>query len=113
MNNPYPIKCETRKVLTRNENSLETQHLSHIFPDGTIGIQDINISFDEGEFLILAGTNGSGKTVLVRHFNGLLLPTEGQVLFEGDPSLATSLAYTRKNIGLIFQDPTTRLSDRP
>jgi biotin transport system ATP-binding protein len=82
---------------------LETQNLTHIFPDGTIGIRDINLSIQVGEFVILSGTNGSGKTVLTRHFNGLLLPTKGKVLFEGKP-ITDNLTYTRKSIGLIFQD---------
>ena len=87
---------------------LETQHLTHIFPNGTIGIRDINLSFKEGDFAILAGTNGSGKTVLVRHFNGLLTPTMGKVLFAGR-SVAADLIHTRKNVGLIFQDSNNQI----
>lgn len=82
---------------------LETRHLTHVFPDGTEGVKDINLSIRDGEFIVIAGANGSGKTVLVRHFNGLLLPTGGEVLLEGVP-VAKKLAWARTQVGLIFQD---------
>jgi len=82
---------------------LEAKHLTHIFPDGTTGIKDISLKIYEGDFMIIAGTNGSGKTVLTRHLNGLLKPTEGEVLMDGI-SIASNLVQTRKNVGLIFQD---------
>jgi energy-coupling factor transporter ATP-binding protein EcfA2 len=87
---------------------LETQHLTHIFPNGTIAINDINLSFQAGEFTIIAGANGSGKTVLMRHFNGLLLPTQGKVLLEGNP-ITKDLTDTRKKIGLIFQNAGSQI----
>lgn len=84
-------------------NILETQQLTHVFPNGTIAIREINLSFKPGEFVIIAGANGSGKTVLIRHFNGLLLPTQGRVLLEGEP-ITKDLTSARKKIGLIFQN---------
>jgi biotin transport system ATP-binding protein len=84
-------------------NILETQHLSHTFPNGFTAISDINLSFQAGEFAILAGANGSGKTALIRHFNGLLQPTLGKVLVEGEP-ITKDLTSARKKIGLIFQN---------
>jgi biotin transport system ATP-binding protein len=87
---------------------LETRHLSHRFPNGTLAIDDVNLAVNEGEFLVLAGKNGSGKTVLVRHFNGLLLPTVGEVLFQGEP-ITKNLTEARKKIGLIFQDPDSQI----
>ncbi|MCL6589282.1 MAG: ATP-binding cassette domain-containing protein [Firmicutes bacterium] len=87
---------------------LETQHLTHVFSNGTIAINDINLSIQAGEFVIIAGANGSGKTVLVRHFNGLYLPTKGKVLLEGEP-ITKNLANARKKIGLIFQNPDSQI----
>jgi len=82
---------------------LETQNLTHIFPNGTLGIQKISLKIHAGEFLIIAGANGSGKTVFTRHLNGLLMPTEGQVLIDGQP-ISKNIVQARKKIGLIFQD---------
>lgn len=82
---------------------LETQRLTHVFPDGTIGIKDVNLRIYAGEFMVIAGTNGSGKSVLTRHLNGLLVPTEGEVLMDG-MAIAKNIVKTRKRVGLIFQD---------
>lgn len=87
---------------------LETRNLTHVFPDGTTAIKDVNLAINDGDFVIIAGTNGSGKTVLVRHFNGLLLPTKGSVLLEGIP-ITKDLTYARKQIGLIFQDSDSQI----
>ena len=87
---------------------LATQQLTHIFPNGTIAINDINLSIQDGEFVIIAGSNGSGKTVLIRHFNGLFLPTKGKVLLEGEP-ITKDLTYVRKKVGLIFQNSDSQI----
>ncbi|MGE5583775.1 MAG: energy-coupling factor ABC transporter ATP-binding protein [Bacillota bacterium] len=89
-------------------NILETQHLTHIFANGTVAVDDINLAIREGEFIVIAGANGSGKTVLVRHFNGLLLPTKGRVLLEGKP-IVKDLVDARKKIGLIFQNADSQI----
>lgn len=89
-------------------NILETQGLTHIFTNGTIAINDINLAIQAGDFAIIAGSNGSGKTVLVRHFNGLFLPTKGRVLLEGEP-ITKDLTNARKKIGLIFQNSDTQI----
>jgi len=54
---------------------LEIQNLSHRFSNGTEAIKGINISIEKSKFILIGGANGSGKTVLIRHFNGLLKPT--------------------------------------
>lgn len=89
-------------------NILETRHLTHVFPNGIVAIDDINLSFQTGEFAIIAGPNGSGKTVLIRHLNGLLLPTQGKVLLEGK-SITKDLTNARKKIGLIFQNSDSQI----
>ncbi|MGE5341875.1 MAG: energy-coupling factor ABC transporter ATP-binding protein [Candidatus Omnitrophota bacterium] len=87
---------------------LEIQNLTHRFPDGTVAIRNINLKIEEGEFIVLAGRNGSGKTVLARHLNGLFLPTLGKVLLEGNP-ITDNLVHARKRIGLIFQDSDSQI----
>ena len=89
-------------------NILETRNLTHIFPNGIVAVDDINLFFQAGEFVIVAGPNGSGKTVLARHFNGLLLPSKGEVLLEGKP-ITKDLTEARKKIGLIFQNSDSQI----
>ena len=83
--------------------TLEMRNLTHVFPDGTVGIAGVNLKICEGEFVIIAGTNGSGKTVLTRHLNGLLTPTKGQVLIDGE-AIGQNMIQARQKIGLVFQD---------
>lgn len=87
---------------------LEIRHLTHIFPNGTIALNDINLSVEAGEFVVIAGANGSGKTALLRHLNGLLRPTLGEVLLEGVP-IAKDLTRARRKIGLIFQNSDNQI----
>ncbi len=62
-------------------------------------LEDINLTIDEGEFVAIVGFSGSGKTTLVNLINGLLEPTEGEVLFKGEKVVGTS--HER---GVIFQN---------
>jgi len=87
---------------------LEAQNLTHIFPDGTIAIDDITLRINSGEFLVIAGANGSGKTVFIRHLNGLFVPTKGEVLLDGKP-IGKNIVEARKKIGLIFQDSDSQI----
>ena len=86
---------------------LEIKNLSHTFSNGTEAIKDINISFEKSKFIVIGGANGSGKTVLIRHFNGLLKPTTGRVLLEGE-DIFKDIIKTRTKIGLVFQEPDTQ-----
>src|SRR5690554_6393352 len=87
---------------------LETQDLNHILPDSTVAVQGISLKINAGEFVVLAGANGSGKTVFARHLNGLLKPTKGRVLLNGEP-INKDLVAARKKVGLVFQDPDSQI----
>jgi biotin transport system ATP-binding protein len=87
---------------------LEIKGLSHRFDDGSWGIRDISFSVEKEDFLIIAGKNGSGKTILMKHLNGLLRPTTGSVDHRGKPVLE-NLNETRRAVGLVFQNPDTQI----
>jgi biotin transport system ATP-binding protein len=87
---------------------LEARNLTYVFHDGTVALSDVSLKIGDGEFVILAGANGSGKTVFVRHLNGLLLPAQGGVTFDGVP-ITRNLAEVRRQIGLIFQDADSQI----
>lgn len=69
-------------------------------------LRGITLEIGYGEYVALIGPNGCGKTTLIRHFNALLLPTEGDVWIDGmntkDPSTAAEI---RQRVGMIFQNP--------
>ncbi|RLB91381.1 MAG: ABC transporter ATP-binding protein [Deltaproteobacteria bacterium] len=87
---------------------LEIKHLTHSYPDGNGGIFDISFSVSRGDFIILAGQNGSGKTTLIRHLNGLLRPSKGEIRLHGK-NILKDLTLTRKKIGMVFQDADTQI----
>ena len=83
---------------------LELQNVSHCFLDGTYGIRGVSITIEKGDLTVLAGKNGSGKTVLMKHINCLLKPTEGEVLLDSRPA-GEDETETRRKVGLVFQNP--------
>ncbi len=94
---------------------LEIRDLSHTYSAGTpferTAIEHINLQIDGGEFVGIIGHTGSGKSTLIQHFNALLKPTAGQVLFEGedvwhDPAFTRNLRF---RVGLVFQYPEYQL----
>ena len=95
----------TEKALN---NIIEIENLSHRFADGTVGLENINLSISEGAFVVIAGRNGSGKTTLLKHLNGLLLPTKGVVKLSG-VSVAKSLTWSRQMVGMVFQDADSQI----
>ncbi len=94
---------------------LSVKNISHIYSAGTpferAAIKDISLSVGEGEFVGLIGHTGSGKSTLVQHFNGLLKPTSGTVLVDGQDIHASKEAtrLARFKVGLVFQYPEYQL----
>ena len=71
-----------------------------------------NISFtlEDGEFFGIAGHTGSGKSTLIQHMNGLIHPTAGRVLVDGeDIADKKAAARARSNVGVVFQYPEHQL----
>lgn len=87
---------------------LQVRHLVHRFPNDVLGLDNVSMRIHKGEFIVLAGPNGSGKTVLMRHLNGLARPTSGEVLLEDVPVL-DNLPRARRRIGLVFQDADAQI----
>ena len=94
---------------------LEIQNLSHIYSADTpferAALPDVSLSIARGEFVGLIGHTGSGKSTLIQHFNGLLKPTSGRVLFDGediwkDPKFTRAIRF---KVGLVFQYPEHQL----
>ena len=65
---------------------IEIKHLTHTYTNGahkTDAIRDINLTVADGELFGIIGHTGSGKSTLIQHLNGLLKPTEGEILLNG------------------------------
>jgi len=66
-------------------------------------LTDINLEIKEGSFTAIIGANGCGKSTLAKHFNGLLLPTKGDVIVD-EINTRKNQVEIRKKVGLVFQD---------
>jgi biotin transport system ATP-binding protein len=78
--------------------------LTRRFPGSDRGLFGLSTEFRAGEFVLLAGSNGSGKTLLIKHLLALEEPTSGRVLFRGQP-LKKVIRDLRGSVGMIFQHP--------
>ena len=79
-------------------------------PFAAAALDHIDITIHDGEFLGLIGHTGSGKSTLIQHLNGLLLPTEGRVLVDGvDTRVRATRREVRRKVGLVFQYPEHQL----
>ncbi|MFC1931032.1 ABC transporter ATP-binding protein [Chloroflexota bacterium] len=89
--------------------AIEVEKLWHVYPDGPTALKNINLRISEGEFVAIMGRNASGKTTLVKHFNGLLKPTKGSVTIQGIDTRKVTIAELARKVGLVFQNPNDHL----
>lgn len=72
-------------------------------------LHNINFTADEKQRIALLGPNGAGKSTLFRHFNGILRPTSGNILINGEEITRTNLQQIRRTIGIVFQNPDDQI----
>ncbi|MEX2143430.1 MAG: phosphonate ABC transporter ATP-binding protein [Anaerolineales bacterium] len=85
---------------------LKVEHLTMVYPDGTVALQDVSFEVQSGEFMGVIGLSGSGKSTLLRCINRLLEPTEGRIIWEGQDIThvgQNELRRVRREIGMVFQ----------
>jgi energy-coupling factor transport system ATP-binding protein len=72
-------------------------------------LKDVNLKIYPGDLIAVLGPNGAGKSTLVKHAIGLLKPTKGRVLIEGQDTRKMSVAQIARVLGYVFQSPTHML----
>lgn len=91
--------------------AVETKNLVHVYPNGGVkALKGVNLKIYENDKMSIIGQNGSGKTTIVRHFNGLLRPTEGQVLLFGEDTAGKSVGDMARRCGMFSRTQTIRYS---
>ena len=81
-------------------------HVSKVYPNGTVGLQDVSLTIEQGEFVAIIGLSGAGKSTLLRAVNRMHDITEGTLTVDGQEPRSltgTKLRKFRRNIGMIFQ----------
>ncbi len=89
--------------------ALAIENVSFAYPDGTRALEGVSLSIAAGERVAIVGQNGSGKSTLVRHFNGLLRPTEGRVLVNGKDTARRHVAQLARDVAISFQNPDRQI----
>jgi len=88
---------------------VEVKRLYHVYPGEFVALRNISLKVHEAEFVAIMGRNASGKTTLVKHFNGLLKPTKGDVVVDGVNTKETTTAHLARKVGYVFQNPNDHL----
>ena len=98
---------------------IKTKHLSYHYirhdEEGNVegevpAVKDVNLSVEPGEFIAILGHNGSGKSTLAKHFNALLLPSEGCIVVDGMDTADENQTWdVRSTAGMVFQNPDNQI----
>ena len=85
------------------------EKLEFTYPSGLKALKGIDLKIENGESVAVIGENGSGKTTLVKHLNGLLKPSSGQVWIGKKNTKIYTTAELSKTVGYVFQNPENQL----
>ena len=95
--------------------SIELRDVTYTYNPGSAyeihALEDISLKIPDGQFIGMIGHTGSGKSTLIQHFNGLIRPTRGEVLYNGENIWEEkyNLRHLRSEVGLVFQYPEHQL----
>jgi len=93
----------------RRDRVIAAHNLWHTYDDGTQALRGVSLDLYAGDYLLVVGQNGAGKTTLVKHFLGLLRPTEGSVEIRGEDVAALNVSDLAREIGYVAQNPDTQI----
>ena len=97
------------------EHAIQVENLSYTYPDQedsreTEVFEGLNLSVEQGSFVVILGHNGCGKSTLAKHFNAILLPSGGKVWVYGkDTAVDENLIPIRREVGMVFQNPDNQI----
>ena len=112
---PMQTASEAAPKAPEHLSELTLSHVTYEYEPGTpmetVGLDDVTLTIRQGEFLGIIGRTGSGKSTLIQHLNGLLRPTRGEVLWNGENIFGEKFdrRALRGKVGLVFQYPEHQL----
>ncbi|WP_233516437.1 ABC transporter ATP-binding protein [Oceanispirochaeta sp. M1] len=99
------LKADEQREASYGEVLIDVEDLVHVYPNQNKALKGVSLQIRKGEFLAVLGHNGSGKTTLVKHFNGLLSPSEGNIIVGGRNTRESTIFEIGKTVGYVFQNP--------
>jgi len=88
---------------------IELRDVTFVHQNGVKALDGVSLKVESGETVAIVGENGAGKTTLIKHVTGLLKPTSGTVLVDGQDTKKTSTAKLSRKVGVAFQNPDHQL----
>ena len=103
---------EVQRATSQQSPIVKVENVHFSYPSGVEALKGVSLSIGSGERIALLGRNGAGKSTLVRHMNGLLRPSSGQVLVNGTNTRKISVARCARHVGIVFQNIRNQLFAR-
>lgn len=88
---------------------IRVRDLCYRYDGESDALRGVSLDIRDGDFVAVVGQNGSGKTTLVKHFNGLLKPTQGRVQVYGQDTADLSVGQLARQVGYVFQNPDRQI----
>ena len=90
---------------------IELHGVTKVYSNGAVGLNNVSLRIEKGEFVFITGNSGSGKSTLVQHLNGLIKASEGHIYYNGEDIDGKDFdrKKLRSNVGLVFQYPEHQL----
>lgn len=89
--------------------AIELKNVCFAYPNGFKALSNIDIEIQKNEFVAIIGQNGAGKSTLLKNITGLLKPTSGEVLINGNNTKNISIAKLSTHLGFVLQNPDRQL----
>ena len=86
---------------------IHMNNVTKVYPNGSTGVENINLHINKGEFVFIVGSSGSGKSTLMKLLLKELDPTEGDIIInkvKTNELNRRQIPYLRRNLGVVFQD---------
>lgn len=83
---------------------IEFENITKLYPDGTVALSDVSFKVPKGQFCVLLGHSGAGKSTILRLVNGLVQPTSGNITIDGVRIAPKTLQSVRRKVSMIHQE---------
>jgi energy-coupling factor transport system ATP-binding protein len=99
------IAKENAEIQQHDEPLIVCKNLEHVYPGDVHALKGVSLQINKGDMVAIIGQNGSGKTTLAKHFNGLLMPTNGEIYVNGKTTQEQGIFKLGQSVGYVFQNP--------